>query len=190
MRPDSHPKKRNPAGGPGFAGKQTIGIGLQLDASAGANDASMAPDVDVVLSRLERVRTAGTGWTARCPAHEDRTASLSIGVGSQGRLLLHCFAGCSVHDVLTAIGLVVADLFPRRLAESTPEERREARRRALQAQVTAAVRVLEREAEVLQLCACDLAGGLPLTDQCSARLALAQERIAAARQVLSGGHYG
>lgn len=36
------------------------------------------PDVDMLLSRLERVRQYGKGWSARCPAHQDRQASLSV----------------------------------------------------------------------------------------------------------------
>lgn len=68
--------------------------------------------VEIVLSLLEGVRRSGGGWMARCPAHEDRSASLSIGAGSDGRVLVHCFAGCDTADVLAAIGLGFADLFP------------------------------------------------------------------------------
>ena len=42
-----------------------------------------------------RGRRSGDGWVARCPAHSDRRPSLSICHGADGRLLLHCFAGCS-----------------------------------------------------------------------------------------------
>ena len=44
---------------------------------------------DLFLGRLERVRRSGTGWTARCPAHQDRNASLSISLGDDERILLH-----------------------------------------------------------------------------------------------------
>lgn len=37
-----------------------------------------------------------------CPAHDDRTPSLSVRVGNT-RLLLKCFAGCDTHDVFRAI---------------------------------------------------------------------------------------
>ena len=48
------------------------------------------PQVDVVLSRLERVRRSGGSWVARCPAHEDRSPSLSVreGCGRAGARLL------------------------------------------------------------------------------------------------------
>jgi Protein of unknown function (DUF3631)/Toprim-like len=65
-----------------------------------------------LLGRLEGVRRSGKGWTARCPAHEDRQPSLSIAEGEDGRLLLHCFAGCPVERVVAAVGLELRDLFP------------------------------------------------------------------------------
>ena len=53
------------------------------------------------------------GWTARCPAHEDNRASLSIGAGDDGRVLVHCHAGCTTEAIAAALGLTVADLFDR-----------------------------------------------------------------------------
>lgn len=49
--------------------------------------------------------------TARCPAHDDRNASLSLGVGRNGAALVNCHAGCKLEDVLDAIGLEVRHLF-------------------------------------------------------------------------------
>lgn len=49
---------------------------------------------------------------ARCPAHPDRRPSLSLGQTDAGVVLLHCFAGCASDDVLRALGLEFADLFP------------------------------------------------------------------------------
>lgn len=60
---------------------------------------------------LQGVKQTTTGWVARCPAHDDKVQSLSIGVGDEGRAILKCFAGCSVEAVLSAIGLTFADLF-------------------------------------------------------------------------------
>jgi hypothetical protein len=56
-------------------------------------------------------RKSGNGWEAKCPAHEDRHASLSVGIGLDGRVLLDCHAGCSTENVLVALGLGMADLF-------------------------------------------------------------------------------
>lgn len=56
-------------------------------------------------------RTAG-GWTCRCPAHNDRNPSLSIGTGEDGRALVKCHAGCETAEVVAAIGLALRDLMP------------------------------------------------------------------------------
>ncbi|MDB4780371.1 hypothetical protein OAG48_00410 [bacterium] len=67
--------------------------------------------IDLALSKLERVKAAGPGkWMACCPAHEDRTPSLSVSVGEDGRVLLNCFAGCPVENVLAGMGLQWSDL--------------------------------------------------------------------------------
>jgi putative DNA primase/helicase len=66
--------------------------------------------VEVLLGRLEGVRPAGpNSWVARCPAHDDRNPSLSVSV-KEGRVLVHCFAGCSADAVLGAVGLTWRDL--------------------------------------------------------------------------------
>ncbi|TPE53224.1 DUF7146 domain-containing protein [Amaricoccus solimangrovi] len=44
-----------------------------------------------------------SGGSACCPAHEDKHPSLSIGIGADGRLLLHCFAGCSFEAIVAAL---------------------------------------------------------------------------------------
>jgi hypothetical protein len=58
--------------------------------------------------------TGENQYQARCPAagHDDRVASLSIGIGDDGRALLHCQAGCSTEEILAAMGLTMKDLFP------------------------------------------------------------------------------
>ena len=67
-------------------------------------------EVRVLLARLEGVRPAGPhSWVARCPAHDDRDPSLSVSV-KDGRVLLHCFAGCAPDEVLGAVGLTWRDL--------------------------------------------------------------------------------
>jgi hypothetical protein len=67
--------------------------------------------VDGVLGHFDVVRPSGAGWMALCPAHDDRNPSLSITEGDDGRILLHCHAGCSTEAVLEAVGLDYRDLF-------------------------------------------------------------------------------
>src|SRR5262249_31056252 len=68
--------------------------------------------IEELLARLDGVRRLGSGWEAKCPAHDDTHASLSIKVGESSALLLRCFAGCETDSVLTALGLQWRDLFP------------------------------------------------------------------------------
>ena len=67
--------------------------------------------IELVLSKLPTAKPNGDGWLACCPAHEDRSPSLSINEGDDGRVLLKCFAGCSHDAIVGALGLQVSDLF-------------------------------------------------------------------------------
>ncbi len=71
------------------------------------------PPLEAVLPHLKGIRKSLRGWVACCPAHGDREPSLSIGLGDEGQVLLKCFAGCSLDQIVAAMGLTVADLFPR-----------------------------------------------------------------------------
>lgn len=76
---------------------------------------------DHLLELLEGVKRTGQDrWLAKCPAHGDRTASLSIREVDDGRVLVHCFAGCSAHEVVGAVGLEITDLFPPRPDHDKP----------------------------------------------------------------------
>ena len=55
------------------------------------------------LARLEGVRRCAGGYVARCPAHSDREASLSVHEGKGGKVLLKCFAGCSFEAIRAAL---------------------------------------------------------------------------------------
>lgn len=63
------------------------------------------------LSRLSSAKRIGGQWLAQCPAHDDRTASLAVREGDEGRILVHCHAGCSTTAILTALGLDEMALF-------------------------------------------------------------------------------
>ena len=54
----------------------------------------------------------GKGWQARCPAHEDKSPSLSVTASDDGKVLLYCHAGCDAASVCGALGLTMADLMP------------------------------------------------------------------------------
>lgn len=68
--------------------------------------------IEKVLSRLPGHRTAGDGFKACCPSHEDRNPSLSIREADDGTVLVKCFGGCPTPQVVSDLGLNMAELFP------------------------------------------------------------------------------
>lgn len=60
----------------------------------------------------------GSGLDARCPAHEDRSPSLTVSPGTVHPVVFHCHAGCDPEDVRRALGLEWAEL-----CEDRPDER-------------------------------------------------------------------
>jgi len=68
--------------------------------------------LEEVLRRLKKCRKSKSGWTARCPAHDDRNNSLSIAVGRDGRVLMKCFAGCDFDRIVESLGLEPRNFFP------------------------------------------------------------------------------
>ena len=69
-------------------------------------------------SALERAGLATRGpdhkFEAQCPAHEDRNPSLSVSEGADGKVLVHCHAGCTPEEITAALQRSVGDLFPPR----------------------------------------------------------------------------
>jgi hypothetical protein len=82
-----------------------------------------------LLARLLGVRRSGSGWLAKCPAHRDRNPSLSISE-RDGKVLLHCFAGCTAESICATLGIRVSDLFAESAEKRAPVPRvaREAER--------------------------------------------------------------
>ena len=69
--------------------------------------------VNKILERLETHRkTSANQWVAVCPSHNDRSPSLHVREKEDGRILIHCKAGCGANEVLDALGLRYSDLFP------------------------------------------------------------------------------
>lgn len=64
------------------------------------------------FAELLQARPTGPDtWQARCPAHDDRSPSLSLREGQDGRVLIHCFAGCTHTAILAKLRLAQSDLF-------------------------------------------------------------------------------
>lgn len=54
------------------------------------------------ITRALEARRSGSCWMAKCPAHDDKNPSLSIRE-VDGKVLLHCHAGCRQRDVIAAL---------------------------------------------------------------------------------------
>ena len=136
-------------------------------------------DVNTLLSRLNGVRGRNGSWSAKCPAHHDRSPSLSVKELPDGRILMHCFGGCGTDSVLGALGLAVSDLFPDRLPEHSY-----ARARGFSAMD--ALRALSFEGSVVALVASDMAEGKPVSEIDAQRVRLSVGRIATALEFVHG----
>lgn len=132
---------------------------------------------DVLLSKLDGVKRTGAGrWLAKCPAHADRTASLSLRELDDGRTLCHCFAGCTVHEVVGAVGLELSDLFPPRPDDPAHVGRPE-RRPFPAADI---LRAIAFEATIVALAGAAIVAGEPFSQFDKDRLVVAVGRINAA----------
>lgn len=131
--------------------------------------------VENLLQRLKKVRGRNGSWTACCPAHDDKGPSLSVRETPDGRVLLHCFAGCETQSVVESVGLGFQDLYP-------PEEKRHEYPPAKPAVKPAfyasdLLRVVAFEALVVQIVALDIAEGRLPSERDRERMKLAFERI-------------
>jgi hypothetical protein len=116
------------------------------------------------FAMLVSARSAGRGrWMAKCPAHPDRSPSLSISEGRDGRVLLRCFAGCKTEDVLERLSLTWAAICG---APMTPAQAKE----------TAAARAKweqreQRECEIDRAASNQLRGLHAIVNELGSRLA-------------------
>lgn len=66
--------------------------------------------LDDLLYRLNDASQRGDQYTACCPAHDDKSPSLSL-TEKEGKILLNCWAGCTCDEIVDALGLKLSDLF-------------------------------------------------------------------------------
>lgn len=79
----------------------------------------MLPPVE--FAEMLGAKKTSSGWQANCPAHDDSTASLSIAEGDDGRLLVHCHAGCEFHDIIEATETYTPRTVPAKAATASED---------------------------------------------------------------------
>jgi DNA primase len=137
----------------------------------------------LLLASLDKVRQTAPGrWIALCPAHADKTPSLAIREIDGDRILIHCFGGCSVHEVVAAVGMEIGDLFPEKPLTYDGKSTRE--RKPFNPQDI--LKVMAFEAGIAALYAADLLRGYQPTDDETLRLLTAYERLQTAVEVANG----
>lgn len=127
--------------------------------------------LDNLIARLDKVKRTGQGrYVARCPAHVDKNPTLSIREMESGKILLHCFAGCSAAEIVAAAGIDIEELFP-------PRDDAGGRPEARPFPASDALRCVAFEALVVVAAASAMVTGEPLAAVDRERLSLASARI-------------
>lgn len=128
--------------------------------------------IDVLLSRLSKVKRTGDGkYMACCPSHADRTASLTIREEPDGRVLLNCFAGCDSYSILKTVGLDWDDLFPDKAIGHAIKKIDQI------IYPSEALKIIQHEARIIMLAAFDIRKGKPLNAEDYERLGKAMQTI-------------
>jgi hypothetical protein len=128
-----------------------------------------------LLSRLQKVKGKNGSWTACCPSHEDASPSLAVREGEDGRVLIHCFGGCSTADVLGSMGLDMTDLFPPKREWVGETQGSKPMKPAFYA--SDLLRIISFECLVVSICAYDMSQGKKIAEGDRERLKVAQQRI-------------
>jgi hypothetical protein len=86
--------------------------------------------IESFTSLLDGTKQTSRGWAFQCPAHADRHPSGAATEGEDGRILVKCWAGCTAAEIVAAMGLTLADLFPdTRKSPAEIQRQKEARER-------------------------------------------------------------
>jgi hypothetical protein len=136
--------------------------------------------LDALLSRLTQVKGRNGNYVACCPAHEDRKPSLAV-KEQDGKIIMHCFAGCTVENIVGAVGMSLTDLFP-------PSEKPTYTAPAPKVKfyATDLLRVIALEAAIVSVAAYDMSKGKTLPQHDLDRLQKAYERINTAMESSNG----
>ena len=138
----------------------------------------MSQPIELFLSLLSGVKKSGVGFMACCPAHDDRSPSLSVKEGEDGRVLLHCFAGCTFNEVIGSLGLNPRDLFIHR--EGVPSSGQN----SIKLPITKLRPAIELERQILFFIHCDRLKGRAISSIDCERELIALQRLTSVKDFL------
>jgi len=129
-------------------------------------------NANTLLLQLAGVKKTGVyRWLALCPAHPDKRPSLAIRELDDERVLIHCFAGCSIEEVLHAVGLEFDALFPERpIGQCLHPERHQFSAKDI-------LEAVRHDALIVSVAASTIAHGETLVEDDRKRLMLASRRL-------------
>lgn len=120
--------------------------------------------INKVLDRLDKVKAKNANqWQAVCPAHDDKSPSLTVTEAEDGTVLVKCWAGCNASEIVTSIGLELKDLFPQ--LNNKPRKLQPSKR------------AIEHERLIVRIAEANLACGVTLSNEDMARYRLALKRL-------------
>ena len=131
-----------------------------------------------ILARLNKVKKSGKGYIACCPAHEDKSPSMVL-KDDDGTVLIHCFAGCGIDEIMGAIGMDASELFP-------PKESHSKGIKKAAFNPYNVLEALMTELTIVTMYAGDLKKGKEISKKDYDRFLVAVTRIESARRLCNG----
>ena len=133
-------------------------------------------NIHEIIGYFEKAYKSGENeYQCLCPAHNDKTASLSIKNLPDERILIHCFAGCAANDILEAVGLTFDDIVPKRLGDFKPVSK--------PFNPYAVLKAISNETLLVALAGLEVANGKTLPQEDKDRLMIAVNRLREAYQI-------
>lgn len=138
----------------------------------------MSAQLENLINRLQKVkRKSRDSWIACCPAHQDKSPSMTIREVEEGKLLIHCFAGCSIEEITSSIGITLSDLMPERAPDALRKPM------AVPFNARDVLECIQSDATLLCVFISDVTQAKPITPQEAANAYKAAARIVAATRM-------
>ena len=74
------------------------------------SDPELQKTFDALVESTDAKRISSGDFKGTCPNHDDRTASLSLGL-TDDKIILNCYAGCDFNTIVRSLNVSTKDLF-------------------------------------------------------------------------------